>query len=47
MQQGYIELMWTLPWLHKKLGEFEHEESEEMLRKVCNICLQRIHLIIF
>ncbi|KAG2113362.1 hypothetical protein BD769DRAFT_1364158 [Suillus cothurnatus] len=34
MQRGYIELMRTLPWLHEKLGEFEHEESEEMLRKL-------------
>ncbi|KAG2122198.1 hypothetical protein BD769DRAFT_1671054 [Suillus cothurnatus] len=34
MQWGYIELTRTLPWLHEKLGEFEHEESEEMLRKL-------------
>ncbi|KAG1839195.1 hypothetical protein C8R48DRAFT_621837 [Suillus tomentosus] len=34
MQQGYIELSRTLPWFHEKIGEFEHEESEDMLKKL-------------
>ncbi|KAG2750203.1 hypothetical protein P692DRAFT_20734280 [Suillus brevipes Sb2] len=34
MQRGYIELSRTLPWLHVKLGEFDHEDSEDMLKKL-------------
>lgn len=43
LQSGYIELARTLPWLHPKLGELDHEECEDMLRKVCIIILQRVH----
>ncbi|KAG2142499.1 hypothetical protein BD769DRAFT_1348560 [Suillus cothurnatus] len=34
-QRGYIELCKTLPWLHQKLTNLDHEESEEMLKKAC------------
>ncbi|KAG1878561.1 hypothetical protein C8R48DRAFT_584519, partial [Suillus tomentosus] len=34
LQSGYIELARTLPWLHPKLGELDHEECEDMLRKL-------------
>ncbi|KAG0700511.1 hypothetical protein DFH29DRAFT_1001093 [Suillus ampliporus] len=34
LQAGYLELMRTLPWLHRKLGEFDHEECEGMLKKL-------------
>ncbi|KAG1846724.1 hypothetical protein C8R48DRAFT_616215 [Suillus tomentosus] len=34
MQSGYIELARTLPWLHEKLGQLEHEECENMLKKL-------------
>ncbi|KAG1880607.1 hypothetical protein C8R48DRAFT_588307 [Suillus tomentosus] len=34
LQCGYIELTKALPWIHEKLASFEHEESEEMLRKL-------------
>ncbi|KAG1720565.1 hypothetical protein EDD22DRAFT_962791 [Suillus occidentalis] len=30
LQRGYIELARTLPWLHEKLGELDHEDSEDM-----------------
>ncbi|KAG2743787.1 hypothetical protein P692DRAFT_201722837 [Suillus brevipes Sb2] len=33
LQRGYIELARVLPWLHEKLGELDHEDSEDMLRK--------------
>ncbi|KAG2051668.1 hypothetical protein BDR06DRAFT_916165 [Suillus hirtellus] len=33
-QRGYIELCKTLPWIHQKLTNVDHEESEEMLRKL-------------
>ncbi|KAG2128407.1 hypothetical protein BD769DRAFT_1667510 [Suillus cothurnatus] len=35
LQHGYIELTKVLPWLHKTLAKLDHEESEDMLRKVC------------
>ncbi|KAG1902951.1 uncharacterized protein F5891DRAFT_1186092 [Suillus fuscotomentosus] len=34
MQSGYIELARTLPWLHEKLRQLEHEECENMLKKL-------------
>ncbi|KAG2030738.1 hypothetical protein BDR03DRAFT_877584 [Suillus americanus] len=34
LQRGYIELTWTLPWLHMKLGELEHEECDDILKKL-------------
>ncbi|KAG0699177.1 hypothetical protein DFH29DRAFT_877484 [Suillus ampliporus] len=34
LQAGYLELTQTLPWLHGKLGEFDHEECEGMLKKL-------------
>ncbi|KAG1736177.1 hypothetical protein EDD22DRAFT_787567 [Suillus occidentalis] len=34
LQRGYIEFAWTLPWLHMKLRSLEHEESEDMLKKL-------------
>ncbi|KAG1862617.1 hypothetical protein F4604DRAFT_1929367 [Suillus subluteus] len=30
LQRGYIELAQVLPWLHKKLGELDNEDSEDM-----------------
>ncbi|KAG1767014.1 hypothetical protein EDD22DRAFT_844769 [Suillus occidentalis] len=33
LQRGYIELARVLPWLHGKLGDLDHEDSEDMLRK--------------
>ncbi|KAG2746088.1 hypothetical protein P692DRAFT_201691761, partial [Suillus brevipes Sb2] len=32
-QRGYIELARVLPWVHGKLGELDHEDSEDMLKK--------------
>ncbi|KAG2112757.1 hypothetical protein BD769DRAFT_1364416 [Suillus cothurnatus] len=34
LQRGYIELAKSLPWIHEKLATLDHEESEEMLRKL-------------
>ncbi|KAG1868167.1 hypothetical protein C8R48DRAFT_599093 [Suillus tomentosus] len=34
LQRGYIELTKALAWFHEKLASLEHEESEEMLRKL-------------
>ncbi|KAG2129395.1 hypothetical protein BD769DRAFT_1356194 [Suillus cothurnatus] len=34
LQRGYIELTRTLPWLHMKLGELEHEECDDILKKL-------------
>ncbi|KAG1798969.1 uncharacterized protein HD556DRAFT_1440035 [Suillus plorans] len=34
LQRGYIELTKVLPWLHEKLAGVDHEESEDMLRKL-------------
>ncbi|KAG2132680.1 hypothetical protein BD769DRAFT_1666128 [Suillus cothurnatus] len=34
LQRGYIELTKSLPWIHEKLATLDHEESEEMLRKL-------------
>jgi hypothetical protein len=34
LQRGYIELTKALPWFHDKLSNLDHEESEEMLKKV-------------
>ncbi|KAG2744186.1 hypothetical protein P692DRAFT_20745217 [Suillus brevipes Sb2] len=34
LQSGYIELARVLPWSHEKLGELDHEDSEDMLRKL-------------
>ncbi|KAG1898547.1 uncharacterized protein F5891DRAFT_1190619 [Suillus fuscotomentosus] len=34
LQRGYIELAKALPWFHDKLAKFDHEESEEMLKKL-------------
>ncbi|KAG2111769.1 hypothetical protein BD769DRAFT_1364866 [Suillus cothurnatus] len=33
LQRGYIEFARVLPWLHGKLGELDHEDSEDMLKK--------------
>ncbi|KAG1827384.1 uncharacterized protein BJ212DRAFT_1294674 [Suillus subaureus] len=32
--KDYIELAKTLPWFHDKLASFDHEESEDMLKKL-------------
>ncbi|KAG2119174.1 uncharacterized protein F5147DRAFT_648224 [Suillus discolor] len=34
LQHGYIEFIKVLPWLHKKLSCLDHEELEDMLRKL-------------
>ncbi|KAG1775832.1 hypothetical protein EV702DRAFT_1046711 [Suillus placidus] len=34
LQSGYLELARTLPWLHAKLGQLDHEECEDMLKKL-------------
>ncbi|KAG2743431.1 hypothetical protein P692DRAFT_20746129 [Suillus brevipes Sb2] len=34
LQRGYIELAKSLPWMHDKLASLDHEESEEMLKKL-------------
>ncbi|KAG2085713.1 uncharacterized protein F5147DRAFT_659422 [Suillus discolor] len=34
LQRGYIELVKALPWLHDKLACLDHEESDDMLRKL-------------
>lgn len=34
IQRGYIELAKALPWIHDKLASLDHEESEDMLRKI-------------
>ncbi|KAG2123040.1 hypothetical protein BD769DRAFT_1359952 [Suillus cothurnatus] len=34
LQRGYIELTKALPWFHDKLSNLDHEESEEMLKKL-------------
>ncbi|KAG1819464.1 hypothetical protein DFJ58DRAFT_673314, partial [Suillus subalutaceus] len=34
LQCGYIELAKALPWLHDKLACLDHEESEDMLKKL-------------
>jgi hypothetical protein len=34
LQRGYIELAKSLPWFHERLATLDHEESEDMLRKV-------------
>ncbi|KAG1859109.1 hypothetical protein C8R48DRAFT_605987 [Suillus tomentosus] len=34
LQRGYVELAKALPWLHDKLACLDHEESDDMLRKV-------------
>ncbi|KAG2122858.1 hypothetical protein BD769DRAFT_1670492 [Suillus cothurnatus] len=34
LQSGYLELARTLPWLHAKLGQLNHEECEDMLKKL-------------
>lgn len=47
LQRGYIELARTLPWLHDKLGKLEHDECEDILKKVCNNYSQRIQLIVY
>jgi len=44
LQSGYLELARTLPWLHAKLGQLNHEECEDMLKKVWIIILQHIPL---
>lgn len=41
LQRGSIELTKALLWIHEKLASFEHEESEEMLRKVLPNCFHR------
>ncbi|KAG2100256.1 hypothetical protein BD769DRAFT_1677092 [Suillus cothurnatus] len=33
LQRGYIEFVRVLPWLHGKLRELDHEDSEDMLKK--------------
>ncbi|KAG1834162.1 hypothetical protein EV424DRAFT_1310404 [Suillus variegatus] len=32
-QRGYIEFARVLPWVHEKLGDLDHEHSEDMLKK--------------
>jgi hypothetical protein len=44
LQSGYLELARTLPWLHTKLGQLNHEECKDMLKKVWIIILQHILL---
>ncbi|KAG2096308.1 uncharacterized protein F5147DRAFT_778356 [Suillus discolor] len=34
LQRGYIEFIKVLPWLHEKLSCLDHEELEDMLRKL-------------
>ncbi|KAG1816213.1 hypothetical protein EV424DRAFT_1348290 [Suillus variegatus] len=34
LQRGYIELSRALPWLHTNLGDFDHEDCEDMLKKL-------------
>ncbi|KAG2096362.1 uncharacterized protein F5147DRAFT_584102 [Suillus discolor] len=34
LQRGYIEFVKILPWVHEKLSSLDHEESEDMLRKL-------------
>ncbi|KAG0694174.1 hypothetical protein DFH29DRAFT_1006567 [Suillus ampliporus] len=34
MQRGYIKLSRRLPWIHMKLGEFYHEGSDDILKKL-------------
>ncbi|KAG1744323.1 hypothetical protein EDD22DRAFT_850241 [Suillus occidentalis] len=34
LQAGYLELARALPWLHAKLGDLDHEECEDMLKKL-------------
>lgn len=32
-QRGYVECSRVLPWLHERLGDLEHEDMEDMLKK--------------
>ncbi|KAG2108069.1 uncharacterized protein F5147DRAFT_653149 [Suillus discolor] len=34
LQRSYIKLAKSLPWIHERLATLEHEESEDMLRKL-------------
>ncbi|KAG1765799.1 hypothetical protein EDD22DRAFT_950921 [Suillus occidentalis] len=34
LQHGYIDLTRVLPWVHGKLGELDHEDAEDMLKKL-------------
>ncbi|KAG0701539.1 hypothetical protein DFH29DRAFT_1000182 [Suillus ampliporus] len=34
LQCGYIKFIKILPWIHEKLSSLDHEESEDMLRKL-------------
>ncbi|KAG2743101.1 hypothetical protein P692DRAFT_20878957 [Suillus brevipes Sb2] len=34
LQHGYIELVKALPWFHGKLANLNHEETEDMLKKL-------------
>ncbi|KAG1728699.1 hypothetical protein EDD22DRAFT_853240 [Suillus occidentalis] len=34
LQAGYLELAQALPWLHAKLGDLDHKECEDMLKKL-------------
>ncbi|KAG1811110.1 uncharacterized protein BJ212DRAFT_1483785 [Suillus subaureus] len=34
LQHGYVELMKVLLWFHEKLASIDHEESEDMLKKL-------------
>ncbi|KAG1848798.1 hypothetical protein C8R48DRAFT_778736 [Suillus tomentosus] len=34
LQRGYIELAKSLPWFHERLATLDHEESEDMFRKL-------------
>ncbi|KAG0698358.1 hypothetical protein DFH29DRAFT_1002870 [Suillus ampliporus] len=34
LQCGYIKFVKILPWIHEKLSSLDHEESEDMLRKL-------------
>ncbi|KAG1774502.1 hypothetical protein EV702DRAFT_974782 [Suillus placidus] len=34
LQSGYLELARTLLWLHAKLGQLDHKECEDMLKKL-------------
>ncbi|KAG1901200.1 uncharacterized protein F5891DRAFT_1187896 [Suillus fuscotomentosus] len=34
LQRGYIELTKALPWVHEKLANLDHDDSEDMRRKL-------------
>ncbi|KAG2737514.1 hypothetical protein P692DRAFT_201733086 [Suillus brevipes Sb2] len=34
LQRGYVECSRVLPWIHGNLGDIEHDDSEDMLKKL-------------